>query len=214
MWKTNHLHRWDVQSKICFHNIWSFGGLLQVQSCRKSFLTVPFAAVPEQAYHIPHSRSKLHLLITGCFHCTKEDRNSLGLQNGLSSTEVLKYSPSSTLTSSLELLVFHIGKPEVPDSNELCCSRTDNWLVYSGSSLILPRGKEWVPLTRRSLGGHPGKRDEEDMAKNEEQLDLQRGTTTTIYGPTIMSNHVIISEFRLVPWWNTIVSQEILVSEE
>jgi len=160
---------------------------------------VPFAAVPEQAYHIPHSRSKLHLLITGCFHCTKEDRNSLGLQNGLSSTEVLKYSPSSTLTSSLELLVFHIGKPEVPDSNELCCSRTDNWLVYSGSSLILPRGKEWVPLTRRSLGGHPGKRDEEDMAKNEEQLDLQRGTTTTIYGPTIMSNHVIISEFRLVP---------------
>jgi hypothetical protein len=107
----------------------------------------------------------LHLFITGdfivdCFHCAREECTSFDLPNSLESTEVLRYNPSSTLTSSMALSDFHIDKVETS------ASKTASELTYSGSSVMLPKGNVLGELARRCRGEHPGERgDHADMTK-------------------------------------------------
>jgi hypothetical protein len=93
----------------------------------------------KQAHHIPQSRFALHFFNTGgfivdCFHCAKEDRDSLDFPNSAGSTKVLKYNSSFTLMSSPVMpSLSHIDKLEMSAPNPPC-------RACSGISVMLPRG--------------------------------------------------------------------------
>lgn len=119
-----------------------------------------FALVYKHTHHIPHSRSALHFFTTGgftvnCFHCSKEDRKSFDLPNSPASTDVLRYNPLFTLTSSLRFPVFQCDAPEQSAPNPDCCKLMAEGPACSGSSVMLPNETGWTELDRRCRGKHP-----------------------------------------------------------